>query len=102
MRPPIDRPSLLWRAFVLLGFGTLKALSLSDVAWAWWEDNVTRSLSRRTVRSIWVGAVAVHGAEAVVANRRARQTGLDHVGSWTFTTLLYGFPVLKRIRTSAA
>jgi len=88
--------------FVIGGIGTLEVLSLSDAAWAWWEQHVTASLPRRTVRSVAAGAVLVHGAEAVVANRRATRGGLDHVGSWTFTTLLYGFPVLARIRRRLA
>ena len=97
MRAPIDRPSIAWRAFAIGGIGTLKVLSLSDTAWGWWEANVTRSLSRRTVRTVWAGAVVVHVAEAAVVNRRARRGGLDHVGSWTFTTLLYGLPVLRSV-----
>lgn len=82
---------------MIVGFGTLKALSLSDTAWEAWEANVTRSIRRSTVRRILAAAAVTHLAEAAVAHRRATRAGLDHVPSWTFTTLLYGFPELRRI-----
>jgi hypothetical protein len=98
MRAPIDRPSLVWRGFAIVGIGTLKVLSLSDAAWDAWEENVTDALPRSTVRKLLAGTLVLHVAEAVVAHRWARRGGLDHAGAWSRTTLLYGFPELRLIR----
>ncbi|MGZ4693087.1 MAG: TMEM254 family protein [Acidimicrobiales bacterium] len=98
MRAPIDRPSLAWRAFVLIGIGSLKLLSLSDGAWDAWEENVTDAVPRSTVRKLLAGALVLHVVEAAVAHRWARRGGVAHRRSWTLTTLLYGFPELRLLR----
>lgn len=96
------RPSLAWRAPVLVGISTLKLLSISDTAWEAWEDKVGTVLPRRAVRGLLGGTLAVHVVEAVVAHRRATTAGLDQPGRWARTTLLYGFPVLGRLRRATA
>lgn len=98
MRAPIDRPSLAWRGFVIVGIGGLKLLSFSDAAWDAWEENVTDAIPRSTVRKLLAATLVLHVAEALLARRWARRGGLDHVGAWSRTTLLYGFPELRRIR----
>jgi len=98
MRAPIDRPSLAWRAFVIIGVGGLKALSLSDRAWEVWEENVTDALPRSTVRQMLTATLVLHLAEAGIALRWARRGGLDHRGAWARTTLFYGFPELRLLR----
>lgn len=92
LRAPIERPNLLWRAGVIAGVGTLKALSFSDSAWAWWEENVTTALPRRTVQGVLGATLAVHAAEALAVRRMTRRAGLDHAGAYTRTTFVYGFP----------
>jgi hypothetical protein len=102
VRAPIDRPSLLWRAFVVVGVGSLTVLSTSDKAWDAFEENVTDALPRSAVQNLLTGTVALHLAEAILARRWARRGGLDHVGAWSRTTLVYGFPELGRIRRRVA
>jgi hypothetical protein len=98
MRAPIDRPSLLWRAFALVGIGGLKALSLSDTAWELWEDNVTDAVPRPAVRRLLTATLLLHATEAVVAYRWAGRGNVGHRGAWARTTLLYGFPELRLLR----
>ncbi len=97
MRAQIDRPSLLWRAFALGGMTTLGALSVSDDAWRWWEENITDSLPRSALRGIFWGALATHVGEGLVAGRRARRAGVASPGAWRRTALLYGYPTLGRL-----
>ena len=102
MRAPIARPNLVWRGFVIGGVATLKVLSLSDTAWAWWEENVTDAIPRSVIRGTLAGTVVVHVVEAGVARRWARSAGIDHTGAWVRTTALYGFPELRHLRRSIA
>ena len=92
------RPSLLWRLPVLAGIGTMTALSTSDAAWEAWEAKVGGGLSRQAVRTLLGTTVALHVVEAAAAAGMARGAGLDRPGRWARTTLLYGFPVLGRLR----
>ena len=102
MRAPIERPSLAWRGFVIAGIGSLKVLSFSDRAWEWWEDNVTDTVPRSTVRAMLAGTVALHLTESLVARRWARDGGVAHPGAWTRTTFVYGFPELRLLRREIA
>jgi hypothetical protein len=102
MRAPIERPSLAWRLFVIVGVGALKALSFSDTAWAWWEENVTDEIPRSTVRRILAGTAVLHAVEAGVAYRWAGRAGVEHRRAWTRTTLVYGFPELRHLRRRIA
>jgi hypothetical protein len=101
LRAPIDRPSLLWRGFVITGVGGMKALSFSDAAWAWWEEHVTDKVPRSVVRGVLVGTLAVHAAEAMSARRIGREANLAHRGAYTRTTFTYGFPALGRTKRAA-
>jgi hypothetical protein len=91
-------PNILWRIFALVGIGTMTALAVSDEAWEQWEENVGDVVPRSTIRAVLAGTLGVHVAEAAVVHRSARRAGLDHPGRWAFTTLLYGFPVMFRLR----
>ena len=92
------RPSLLWRLPVLAGVGTLAVLSTSDAAWEAWEAKVGDALPREAVRGLLGVTVALHVVEAAAAAGMARGAGLDRPGRWARTTLVYGFPVLGRLR----
>jgi hypothetical protein len=98
MRAPIDRPSIAWRVFALVGIGSLKALSLSDAAWEQWEENVTDAVPRSAVRRLLTATLLLHLTEAAVAYRWAGRGKVDHRGAWARTTLLYGFPELRLLR----
>lgn len=102
MRARIDRPNILWRAFALGGMSTLGAISVSDEAWSWWEENITDAVPRSTVRSIFWSAAAMHLVEASMAGRRARRAGVEHPGAWRRTALLYGFPTFRRLNREIA
>lgn len=102
MRAPISRPNLLWRGFVLSGIATLGVLSVSDDAWQAWEDNVTDAVPRSAIRGLFAGTVGIHLIEALAVRRMARRAELDHVGAWTRTALLYGFPTIGRLNKAAA
>ena len=92
LRAPIERPSILWRAFVVVGVGTMKLLSLYDPAWEWWEKNVTTAIPRRTIRTVLTVTIAVHVMEARATRRVAREAHLDYVPARVLSTLVWGFP----------
>jgi hypothetical protein len=102
MRAPIDRPNLLWRVFVLAGVATMGVLSLSDDAWQAWEDNVTDAVPQSAIRGLFAGTVGIHLVEAIAVRRMARRAGVDHVGAWTRTALIYGFPTVGGVKRAAA
>ena len=92
------QPNILWRLFALTGIGTMKALSLSDQAWEQWEANVGDVVPRSTIRKVLAGTIGLHVAEAVWVHRSAKRAGIDRPGRWGRTALLYGFPVILRLR----
>ena len=91
-------PNFLWRLFALVGIGTMTALSFSDQAWEQWEANVGDIVPRSTIRNVLAGTVGVHAAEAAWVHRSAKRAGFDKPGRWTRASLLYGFPVMFRLR----
>lgn len=92
------QPNILWRLFALTGIGTMKALSLSDQAWEQWEANVGDVVPRSTIRKVLAATIGLHVAEAVWVHRSARRASVDRPGRWTRAALLYGFPVMLRLR----
>jgi hypothetical protein len=92
------RPNLLWRLFVLVGLGTAGAVTLSDEAWEQWHNVAGDTVPRDVMRSVFLGSVAVHVAESGAAYAAARRSGLERPGRWARSTLLWGFPVLLRLR----
>ena len=54
------RPSLLWRLFVVVGVGTMSALTFSDAAWEKWRATVGEKPSRDQVRQLLVGTAGIH------------------------------------------
>lgn len=101
LRAPIERPSLLWRGFVIGGVGTMAALSVSDAAWEQWEATVGDRIPRSVIRGFVGGTVAVHVAEALAVRRVARRGGVAHPGAYARTALVYGFPVYFAARRAA-
>jgi Domain of unknown function (DUF4499) len=93
------RPSLLWRAFVVAGVGTSVAVSLSDGAWEKWKGVAGETIPRDAMRKLAAGTAAVHSTEAGAAYFSARRGKLDHPGRWALSTFVWGFPVLRRLRT---
>ena len=92
------RPSLAWRLFVIAGVGTSVAVSVSDEAWEKWQSVAGDTIPRDTFRSLAAGTAAVHAAEATFSYAGARRAGLDHPLRWALSTLLWGFPVMRRQR----
>jgi len=92
------RPSLAWRAFVLVGVGTSVAVTVSDDAWEKWKGVAGETIPRDVMKSFVTGTAALHSAEAGAAYFSARRGKLDHPGRWALSTLLWGFPVLRRLR----
>jgi len=83
---------------VVVGLGTAGAVTLSDEAWEQWRNVAGDSLPRDTIRSIFWGSAALHVAEGGAAYAMARSAGLERPGRWARGTLLWGFPVLRRLR----
>ena len=92
------RPNLLWRLLVGTGVSTVIVLSVNDDAWSRWESVVGDVVPRQRIRSLALGTGVLHGAEASVAFISARKAGVGHPLRWWFSTLLWGFPVLGRLR----
>jgi len=92
------RPNLLWRLFVLTGIPTMVVLSINDDAWARWEDTVGDAVPRERIRGLAIGTAAVHVTESAFVYRSARRSGVPKPGRWALATLVYGFPVLGRLR----
>jgi hypothetical protein len=95
------RPNLLWRLFVLVGLGTAGAVTLSDEAWERWHGVAGDTIPRDVMRSVFLGSAALHVAEGGAAYAAARRAGLDRPGRWARSTLLWGFPVMLRLRKAA-
>lgn len=96
------QPSLAWRVFAVGGLGTLAVLSTSDRAWSGWEATVGSRVPRSGVRAVLGATLAGHVVEASMVRRRAAAAGLDRPGRWARSTLVYGFPVLGRLRRAEA
>lgn len=92
------RPNLLWRLFVLIGLGTAGAVTVSDEAWEQYKNVAGEAVHRETMKSVFVGSVALHVAEGAFAYVSARSGGVDKPGKWARSTVLWGFPVLLRLR----
>ena len=92
------KPTLLWRLFVITGVGTMTALVLSDDVWEQWEENVGDVVPRSTIRNVLAGTVGLHAVQAVLVHRSPRRNGIEHPARWAVATLLYGFPVARRLR----
>lgn len=83
---------------MLVGLGTAGAVTLSDEAWEQWRNVAGDSLPRDTIRSIFWGSAALHVAESGVAYATARSADMERPGRWARATMLWGFPVLRRLR----
>ena len=94
------RPSLAWRMFVLTGVGTSVAVSVSDEAWTMWKSVAGEKVPREAMRSLVAGTAAVHAVEAGAVYLSARRGGVTRPGRWALSTLLWGFPVMRRLRTA--
>jgi len=101
LRAPIERPSLLWRGFVITGVGTMKALSFSDTAWEWWEENVTDKIPRNAIRGVLAATLTVHLMEARATRRLARDADLDYIPARVMSTFAWGFPAYFATKRAA-
>lgn len=97
-KPISPRPSLLWRLFVLSGLGTMIAVSLDDNAWEAFDDATGGAVDRDTIRAATGATVGLHALESIVSYSMARRAGLDKPRRWAFATLVWGFPVQRRLR----
>jgi hypothetical protein len=94
------RPGLLWRLFVLAGVGTCTAVAVNDDAWERWTATFGDAIPRERFKNLVVVTAGLHAVEAVGAYSSARGAGLDRPGRWFRSTLLWGFPVLRRLRSA--
>jgi hypothetical protein len=101
LRAPIERPSLLWRGFVVTGVATMKALSFSDTAWAWWEEHITDKIPRNAIRGLLAGTLVLHFMEARSARRLALEAHVDHVPARVLSTFAWGFPAYRATKRAA-
>jgi len=92
------RPGLLWRTFVLTGVGTATAVTVSDAAWERWQGVFGDAIPRDAFRGILAGTAGLHAVEASAALVSAKRGGLEKPGRWALSTLIWGFPVLRRLR----
>lgn len=92
------RPNLLWRLFVLAGLGTAGAVTVSDEAWEQFKNVAGDAVPREAFRSLLVGTAALHAAESTLVYGSARRAGMERPGRWARATLLWGFPVMLRLR----
>lgn len=94
------QPSLLWRLFVVVGLGSLLALSISDDLWEQFEAAVGDSVPRSRIQSIVAATFGLHVLEAMLVWRSARRHGDGGPLRWAFATMVWGFPVARRLRKS--
>ena len=93
------RPNPLWRLFVIAGVGSSVAVTVSDDAWEKWKSVFGETVPRDTIKSIATGTAGLHVAEATFAYGSARRAGLDRPARrWALSTLLWGFPTLRRLK----
>lgn len=92
------RPNIIWRLFVLGGLGSMVAVSIDDNAWEAADELAGGAIDRDAVRAGTAAMLGLHVLEALFAWRSARRGGLERPGRWARATLLWGFPVLRRIR----
>ena len=99
MKTPVKpRPNILWRMFVLGGVGSMVAVSVDDNAWEALDEATGGAVDRDTVRAATVGLFGLHLVESLIVWRSARKAGLDRPGKWARAALLWGFPVMRRVR----
>lgn len=94
------KPSLLWRIFVIVGMGSLLALSVSDDVWEQFESTVGDTVPRSRIQAIVAATLGLHALEAMIVWRSARRHGDAGPLRWAFATLVWGFPVMGRLRTA--
>jgi len=92
------RPNLLWRLFVVVGIGTMTAVTVDDSAWEAFDDATGGTLNRDAIRTMLVGTAALHAAEGASAYVAARRSGVARPARWGLATFMWGFPVLFRLR----
>ena len=92
------KPNLLWRLFVLAGVGTSAVVSIDDDAWEAFDEATGQATSRDAIRALFAGTVVLHALEGAAAWRSARKAGLNRPFRWGLSTLMWGFPVLLRLR----
>ena len=96
LRRSLATPAL--RRRWLLGLGTAGAVTVSDEAWEQWHNVAGDTIPRDVFRSVFVGSAALHVTEGAAAYAMARRGGLERPGRWARSTVLWGFPVLLRLR----
>lgn len=80
------------------GVGTAGAVAYNDAAWEKWKETFGDAVPRETLKNLAVGTAGLHAAEAAFALVTARSKGVEKPGRWALSTLLWGFPVLRRLR----
>ncbi|MCB1270674.1 MAG: transmembrane protein 254 [Microthrixaceae bacterium] len=97
-KPVTPRPGILWRLCVMGGLGTMIAVSVDDNAWEAFDDATGGTVDRDTIRAATGATVGLHVLEALISWIIARRAGLDRPRRWALSTLLWGFPVHRRLR----
>ncbi|MBS1836105.1 MAG: DUF4499 domain-containing protein [Actinobacteria bacterium] len=94
------KPSLLWRIFVIVGMGSLLALSVNDDIWEQFESTVGDTVPRTRIQAIVAATFGLHVLEAMLVWRSARRNGDAGPFRWALATLVWGFPVGRRLKKS--
>ncbi len=98
MAKPSPTPGLLWRIFVLTGVGTMTAVTVDDRAWEAFSDATGGAVKRSTISGVLVGTAGIHAVEALATYRSAKKAQLNRPMWWGLSALLWGFPVMRRLR----
>jgi hypothetical protein len=91
-------PGLLWRLFVVGGVGTMAAVTVDDRAWEAFDDATGGTVERDVVTRLLGATLGLHAAESIFAYRSAKKAQLPRPAWWAVSTLIWGFPVLLRLR----
>lgn len=76
----------------------MAAVTVDDRAWERFRNATGDAVSRDQVRQLLLGTLVVHAGESLLAFRRARRSGVGRPVRWSLATMVWGFPVLRRLR----
>jgi hypothetical protein len=91
-------PGLLWRTFVITGVGTMTAVTVDDRAWEAFSDATGGAVKRDAISRLLIGTAVLHTVEGILAYRSAKKAHLRRPTWWGLSTLIWGFPVIARLR----
>ena len=101
--PSIERPHLAWWLAILGGLAATAALALSDAAYAWFAEHVTRGIPRPAIAAIFGWACWLHVRKGLRAVQLAERAGLHETSlAWGWQTFWLGFASLRLLERRIA